>query len=375
MASVLLNNNYASHSNDKATIILRTEKYTIPKKFKFSTDTCLIYAETIELTSDITAQGKSIGLFCHRLKLSSHVTIDVPGDKGAAGDNHSLPRENAFHNLEIKAYGGDGGNGGDSTSSQDDSKETRTGGAGGNGGNAGDIELLFGTADMDAARALVKVQKRPWPEPALCLTGPVLSYSLPGYLPEEQKQLLELLKSLSGVIQSLARQLKILSKAGDTKEIQAVASSLMQEAYTNLALKSKAPTNITIETVKFLQVVLDSIRSLNQRTPNLDATEILTDAKQAIVIVVPQEDSEMVSLTGHLENRLRQSAGGFGGIGSKNSASGKDGLKIGSNRAKDLHFEGTKRDVDVLQAHIFPEHCQMLLNKADDLFFSSNTEN
>ncbi|XHG04062.1 hypothetical protein AWENTII_007343 [Aspergillus wentii] len=88
MASVLLNNNYASHSNDKATIILRTEKYTIPKKFKFSTDTCLIYAETIELTSDITAQGKSIGLFCHRLKLSSHVTIDVPGDKGAAGDNH-----------------------------------------------------------------------------------------------------------------------------------------------------------------------------------------------------------------------------------------------------------------------------------------------
>ena len=160
---------------------------------------------------------------------------------------------------------------------------------------------------MDAARALVKVQKRPWPEQALCLTEPVLSDSLPGYLSEEQKQPLELLKSLSGVIQSLARQLETLSRAGDSKEIQAIASSLMQEAYTNLALESKAPKNITIETVNSLQVVLDSIRSLNQKTPNLDATRILTDAKQAIGTVVPQEDSEMISLTEDLENRLRKS--------------------------------------------------------------------
>jgi hypothetical protein len=159
MVRVLPDNNYAYHSNGKVTIILSTGKQTIDDKFNFSSNTCLIYAETIEITSSITASGKSIGLFCHSLLIPSKVTITVSGDHGTVGSNgvdkdgerggdgkdagnvwicvQFLPKENDLHNLEIKAYGGNGGRGGDSTSSQDDPKETRTGGDGGNGGNGG----------------------------------------------------------------------------------------------------------------------------------------------------------------------------------------------------------------------------------------------
>lgn len=156
MACILPNNDYAYHSNEKATIILSTEKYTIDDKFEFTTGTCLIYAETIEISSSITQHGKSIGLFCHTLTIPSQVTIDVSGDNGKAGVSHvdqdgkdggnggnagnvwicvqSLPTENAFQNLKIKASGGNGGRGGNSTSSQG---KKGKGGNGGNGGNGG----------------------------------------------------------------------------------------------------------------------------------------------------------------------------------------------------------------------------------------------
>ncbi|KAF7629508.1 serine protein kinase [Aspergillus flavus] len=416
MAPILPDNNYAYHSNAKVTIILSTGKYTIDDKFKFSTNACLIYAETIHIASSIKAPGQSIGLFCHTLTTPSRVTINVSGDEGRAGANgvdkdggkggdgqnagnvwicvQSLPRENTFLNLEIKAYGGSGGRGGDSTSSQYDANKTK-GGDGGNGGNGGDIELLFGTAVMDAARALVEIQKRPWPEQALCLTEPILSDSLPGYLSQEDTQLLGPLKSLHSVLRAIVRQLKILSGAGDSKEIQDTASSLIREVDTDLAANDKAPKNVTTDTFKSLQGILESIRSLNQKTPNLNATDILANAKKAIGTVVPQNDSKMISITENLQNTLLRTIldietsvydiakfnsrgaagfGGIGGIGSQNGASGKAGQKDGRSRARNLHFQGTKRDADVWQAYIFPEQCQMLLNKADDLFFSSNTD-
>lgn len=49
-------------------------------------------------------------------------------------------------------------------------------------------------------------------------------------------------------------------------------------------------------------------------------------------------------------------------------------MNSGRSRAKLLSFSGIKKDLAVFQAYVFPEQCQMLLNKADDFFFSSNTD-
>ncbi|PKY03296.1 serine protein kinase [Aspergillus campestris IBT 28561] len=424
MASVLPNNSYAYYSTEQATIILSTEKYIIDDKFKFTTDTCLVYAEELEITSSITARGKSIGLFCHTLTVSNGVTIGVSGETGAAGIPNinedggsggngkdagnvwicvrSVPGEKAFQNLTIEAYGGTGGSGGDSTISdkedKDKPKETR-GGAGGDGGNGGDIELLFGTAETDAVVALQKIYRRSWPEQVLCLTEPVLSDSLPGCLSAGDEEVLQVLKSLSGVLQDLAVHLEVLSKAGLNKEIQDNASSLMQEVHTNLATKDEAPKDVTTETVTLFEKTLKSVRSISLETGTADATQILAAAQKAIEKVSPRKDSQLVSLIRNLEKRLQadlanmesaaydftknnsRGAGGVGGYGTKeggfrsqNGANGKAGLNSGQSRATILPFKGFEEDLDVLQAYIFPEQCQMLLNKADDIFFSSNTD-
>jgi hypothetical protein len=168
----------------------------------------------------------------------------------------------------------------------------------------GDIELLFGTAVMDAYCALEKIQTRAWPEQALCLTEPVLSDTLPGYLSEDEKQFVEVLKSLNGILQSLLCRLHILSREGGSEEIQATASRLVQKVSTNLAAKGEAPKNINTETVDSLQVILESVCSLNQRTPYQDATRILGDAEQAIETATPRMDSEMIRLAQRLQNRL-----------------------------------------------------------------------
>lgn len=162
MPDVLPNNSYAYYSTGQTTVILSTEKYTIDDKFNFTTDTCLVYAEQLEIASSITARGKNIGLFCHDLTIPNSVTLDVSGDNGTAGTHNinkdggrggdgkdaghvwicirSLPGTDPIHNLTIEAYGGAGGIGGNGTisSTPDKDKPTETkGGDGGNGGNGG----------------------------------------------------------------------------------------------------------------------------------------------------------------------------------------------------------------------------------------------
>ncbi|KAJ5520798.1 serine protein kinase [Penicillium fimorum] len=415
MVSTLPNNTYSYYSSGQATIILSTEKQIIDDKFKFNTDTCLVYAEELEITSNITAHGKNIGLFCHEVTIPKSVSIDVSGENGVAGSNkinqdagpggngknggnvwicvRSLPEKNAFNNLKIEAYGGVGGTGGDSSISISPDtgklKETK-GGDGGDGGNG---------AAMDAAFALQKVHGRSWPDQALCLAEPVLSDSLPRYLSAENKGFLQLLKSLSGVLQNLASRFEALSKAGLSKEICDSASSLTQEVKTNLAKKDQAPKDVTTETVTLLQETLASVCSIGQQTPSRDATHIFAAAEKAIRTVTPHIDSQLTHLITKLEEDLQRSltdmqmtaydltknnykgSAGFGGYGAgkggfkvKNSADGKEGSSSGLSRAKVLSFQGINRDLDVLQAYMFPEQCQMLLNKADDFFFSSNAD-
>lgn len=349
---VLPDNNYAYYSKDNVTIILSTKKYTIDDKFKFTTEICLVYAEEIEITSDITARGKSIGLFCHTLTIPNRVTILVSGENGTAGKNgvdqdggqggngadsgniwvcvQSLAKNNnPFHTLEIKAYGGDGGRGGDSTVSQSGDKEggnkkkvETKGGNGGNGGNGGkallgssrtrhidldlgDIELLFGTAEMDDALVVIDIRKRSWAEQAVCLTEPVLSNSLPEYISHEDKQLLELLKALIDVLRTLASQLETLSRLGDTEEIRKSASSLMQEVYTNLSTVGTGPKNVTSDTINSLKDVISKVCSVNAQLPDLDASKVLAEVKTAIAMVTPQVESELDFLIEDLEEVIR----------------------------------------------------------------------
>lgn len=81
----LPDNDYAYYRQGKMTIILSTDSYKIEDGFRFNSDSCLIYAETIEITADVSVPGKSLGLFCQTLVVPKTVTVDVSGAAGKPG--------------------------------------------------------------------------------------------------------------------------------------------------------------------------------------------------------------------------------------------------------------------------------------------------
>lgn len=68
--------------------------------------------------------------------------------------------------------------------------------------------------------------------------------------------------------------------------------------------------------------------------------------------------------------------GGFGGsgpAGTTRAPTGKKGTN-GTWEAVNVYLNGNTRDLTMNQVFAFPEQCQMLLNKADNLFFTNDTK-
>lgn len=160
---MLPNDDNFRYVKDKTTLILdTTEKLVIDKKFTFSTPTCLVYAETIEIVAGINLPGQSLGLFCHNLRVPEKAKINVSGlpgktgiskinengESGGVGQSSGNVwlyvqefNQDDLENLELSAFGGDGGRGGDTSGSS-----AVKGGIGGNGGAGGKSQ--GGEADM-----------------------------------------------------------------------------------------------------------------------------------------------------------------------------------------------------------------------------------
>ena len=169
----------------------------------------------------------------------------------------------------------------------------------------GDIELLFGTAEMGAAMALLEIRKRSWPEQVICLAEGVLSDSLPGYLSSKEKQTVGLLRRLANILQPLSDELKILSRTGDSEGVRQYASSLVEELYCNMGTVCRAPKNVAVDTIDSLKHVLATVRFLNAKVPNLDAHQVLAQAEIGIASVRPDEQAELVDLLVNLEETIR----------------------------------------------------------------------
>lgn len=158
-------NKRAYDHREDTTIILQTEdEFVLHDKINFSTTTLLVYAEVVRITSNCNFEGKTVGIFCNKLKLgaaSTTVSLGVTGKKGddvapnqAIGDSAKgqnggslivyieelddelIPQtdENLVQKgLFLNARGGRGGKGANMTSA--------AGGVGGDGGSGGKCSL------------------------------------------------------------------------------------------------------------------------------------------------------------------------------------------------------------------------------------------
>jgi hypothetical protein len=78
-----------------------------------------------------------------------------------------------------------------------------------------------------------------------------------------------------------------------------------------------------------------------------------------------------------LDTDYKSGTGGVGGASfGPNPRSGTRGQfgKLGTLSFKELVFDGRPDDLDVLMAFAFPDQCQMLLNKANNLFFQNTPQ-
>lgn len=143
---------YVCYSKNDVLLVLSAGEIDL-NELDVPESTVLVYAETVTLSKDILAPGKTLGIFCWELKASGPTpcTINVSGRNardmsaspsgngkaGETGDNGGniwLYVENtdiSSIGLKVKADGGNGGRGGDTLDA------TATGGNGGNGGDAG----------------------------------------------------------------------------------------------------------------------------------------------------------------------------------------------------------------------------------------------
>lgn len=262
-----------------------------------------------------------------------------------------------------------------------------------NVGALGNIEVLYGLTAMEAIIALGTISKRTWPERVVNLMDGQLCGSLPGYVPTEGMETLMALRGLIGALKIVSSQAELLSLHGPNDEICKAALCIVNNVNLNMASVEKAPTGITMAFVDQVIKMGEKICAVNRQDPRIDAKKALQEIENTLRRISPETGSELGSLTDLMNEQLGKDlytvrrfiqeitkyniagSGGPGGSsphGAKPGARGNDGKTQGLSKAQALGFDGRKGDLDVLQAYIFPEQCQMLLNKADDLFFTSD---
>ncbi|KNG85207.1 hypothetical protein ANOM_008083 [Aspergillus nomiae NRRL 13137] len=384
--------------NDTTLILDTTEKYVIGKDFEFCTTTCLIYAEVVEITSKLEIPGKKLGLFCSKILIPEHVKVDVSGKNGKVGDPKTSEDGGAgqpggdagsvwifvqdfnskdFEKLELNARGGNGGHGGKTVASG------KTGGKGGNGGKGGLIEVVIGTTPVDAIVALRNIDRLHWPEKVASLLEPAVPDVVAGFITEEQKGTLAQYQSLAQMIRKLAQALRGIPESDQSANVKDSVSQLLGQIEKTLESVTEAPplSQTTFETLEdaitglddssnlaqALEAVKERIQALSP-TKNSPLCSLLDDIWDAL-------ESEKLAIRNAIEPKLKSNRGGAGGPGGHSGPGlqpgpgGAEGVE-GETNLRFLELNGSKKDLQVSQAYIFPEQCQMLLNKADSQFFS-----
>ncbi|KAL4779971.1 hypothetical protein BJX76DRAFT_361304 [Aspergillus varians] len=394
------NDNTVWYRKNNLTLILdTTAKFEIGKNFGFETASCLVYAETIEITEDIDFPGKNLGLFCTKLIVPKRVTVNVSGAKGEVGSQRTegdggngTPGSNAgdisvfvqefekadFDNLEIQANGGQGGPGGNT------SAKGKKGGIGGNGGNGGVIEVVTGSKLAEAMVAFMQIDKEPWPGKVARLMQVDESDALFGYLSQQpQQETLKMYQSLAFVMVNVIDAVRPMLDDNRPHDVKALASEALDQIRKTQKLTKEAPS-IVEGIVSQLQGLLPQLNS------ERDVAKSLANTKELVEALSPSTESQLSILLDELyraidrrilgmetdiSSKLNTKAGaggpgGHSGPGIYPGPPGKGG-KRGEIRLKHLELNEPKEIQDAHMSYIFPEQCQMLLNKTNNQFFSA----
>ncbi|GKT82049.1 hypothetical protein ColTof4_14472 [Colletotrichum tofieldiae] len=405
----------------------RDSGITINRNLNCTQSTLLIYSEVVNITSDaIQIPGLKLGIFCNKLNLGLEtLTIDVSGNNGPDGiakgdktgsagqDGGSIwlyveePSPGLAKKLTLKAYGGDGGQG------LSETVATGQGGNGGNGGLSGSIHCYMGCALLRHLRFLYKTSHgASWTDWIVTVQATLqsdvdmmLAYAV-------DKSIIDEWQSVVGQFADLANALKRLQTStskmltGDPlnpmrpkpsaqtvrsgKDLLEKLSKLADSTASPLSLKGDEAATFTMWSdlcdtfsggLKVEQKLQEhfavGIAIVDRMLPNgnqetsapLDAAlEKLVDDLTSASKHFGRDFAETVSRTGG-------GKGGRGGdSGSPNLPSGKRGQDQPATIpiAKVFGFDGAKGDVDVDQACVIPEQCEMVLEKADAAYFTND---
>ncbi|OJJ43183.1 hypothetical protein ASPZODRAFT_146204 [Penicilliopsis zonata CBS 506.65] len=353
--------------------------------------------------------------------------IDVSGAKGEAGTDKQKngqaggnggsiwlyieePSSDLSTKLSLKAYGGDGGHGMNQTA---DSKDS--GGDGGNGGLCGDISCYLGYGAVSYGRYLYKA------------TSQTTNWGV--YIKDIATDLTSNLKSLAayGISQTIIEEWN--STVTDHANLAAAGQKLRTSLDKLIDEDSLDPDHVTPSqpTLQSAHKLLETLKALfdthsppcgeiglnigdfNNLADSCDSfsgaremEQALQESLQSVMNAIDKlihgesADPSSAPFKKHLEKMLDElrdatqrfrnilfetvceSAGGQGGAGGTgatlNIANGNPG-KTQPDKPTEvqvLSFDGLKADCYITQACVFPEQCQMILELADNLYFTND---
>ncbi|KAK0709898.1 hypothetical protein B0T26DRAFT_653111, partial [Lasiosphaeria miniovina] len=382
-----------------------------------SNQTLLIYAETVTIMDSIQWPSKNIGIACSNLILGgSSITIDVSGSDGehidvAQPSGNGLPGNpggdggsiwlyveyltpSLATGLRLLANGGSGGEGGAT------SDVAGRGGTGGVGGNAGTVSFLWGSAAGTALLRLYQLSPLPWTAlVGQALTVTTLTSSLLGSA--QFAALRATFAQYTGYItaaQNCRAAVNSLAKSRTTKPLSTALSTALtafSQGLTTLLTAQEGPdlkdNGLANATVAVNTAATQYLANLKAKKPvdepgllGLITAATVTwtgNPNSALGTAIIQAGASIQPLFQSLSETASEACmilpgpGGVGGPGfgpkPHGGARGQEGGQ-GTLAARELVFDGRASDLDVVMPFAFPDQCQMLLNKANALFFQNS---
>ncbi|KAL2815224.1 hypothetical protein BDW59DRAFT_166897 [Aspergillus cavernicola] len=386
---------FATVTKNDTVVIMHTttEPYQLDSKFTFSEENCLIYAENVTITGTLDLRGKkSFGLFCSNITVKGATTIDISGFPGEdqpptidgtgrdgtdgkpSGQVWTFVQhidKDSVSNLTILAHGGRGGKGGDTA------ERGKTGGAGGSGGNSGHVEILYGSTPMEVVLALPTLRCQLWHARALDFLNGYSCSALPRYVTNQDKSVLTEYTHLHDALHNLEGSLENPILTGSVVDR---TKQVLREILGSTNAPKDAPTSATSE----LKAAWEQIKSITTtyRNPNVDSA--LNGISSLLQSLKPDKQSALANVLAtvyHVVDGDRTSLLGPGGIGGASGIGGdppgtrgETGKDSGGIQVVNLHLDGDVDDLNATQAFAFPDQCQMLLNKANQHFFTNTTD-
>ncbi|KAE8153966.1 hypothetical protein BDV25DRAFT_136336 [Aspergillus avenaceus] len=375
----------------------------VDTQLSFTTTTCLIYAERVEVSAHVKLPGKVLGIFCTEMVVREDSIIDVSGNAGTAGmtnmssggvngDNGQSGghvrifiqemEHGVSENLTIKAFGGDGGAGGDSGA------EGNAGGNGGNGGNGGTVEISFGGREAMLVSSLVRIKEQPWPHQTAELLEAVSQLDQ-SPLDDVERSRLQGYQDLKNQLNRVALLLQPLLTPGNARMVTAMA---LNSAIIELFSSSDGPIppeggfGPIIQDLGRVQGDPDSedlariLPTVQRLTGERSDDQMDLGLRSLYQTVLGRASKRVRDIEDAIRGKCQYLAAGAGGRGGDGSSAlcpkgtpGKRGT-VGACKIIGLRLNGMKADLRVSHAFACPDQCQLLLNRADRCFFSNNEE-